>query len=68
MCQRKTIIVVEEEETDWDKSHIDELNGTDVTGPINEDDESVVILRPMSSKKSKSLENINKNTFKNKLA
>jgi hypothetical protein len=33
-----------------------------------EGDESVIIKRPMSSKKSKSLENINKNTFKNRLA
>jgi hypothetical protein len=57
--------VVEEEETECDKSIVEETVLSDITHPMNEEsheeeDESVVIKRPMSSKKSKSLENINK--------
>ena len=57
-------MVVEEEETDCDKSIVEETVLSDMTHPMNEEshaeDESVVIKRPMSSKKSKSLENMNK--------
>jgi hypothetical protein len=63
--------VVEEEETECDKSVMEETIHSDMTHAMNEEshaeDESVVIKRPMSSKKSKSLENINKINLRGKL-
>lgn len=55
---------MEEDENEVDKSieSIHELpddNVTDITQPPNEGDERTTIKKPISSKKSKSLENIN---------
>lgn len=57
--------MVEEEETDYEKSIIEEddsnsENQLNILNEENHQDESVIIKRPMSSKKSKSLETINK--------